>query len=117
MYRRHCVSYEQECKDAGSWGGRWTNPSCEKQFGGASNPGDLSGGGSPRWKQRAFYDYLKDLSPLVIKVKVARISMWEEIKVEGKMVKVSRVLDQENELAAKSIYRLIRERSGNFHNA
>ena len=26
---------------------------------------DLNGEGSPRWKQRAFYDFVKDLSPLI----------------------------------------------------
>ena len=115
-YRQYCVNYEENCKRAGKYGGKWTNSSCEKQFGKASIPPDLpcdlSSGGAPRWKQRAFYDYIKDISPLVIKVKVARISIWDEIQVEGEMVRVSRVLDKGMRSAAKSIYSLIVERSG-----
>lgn len=55
-YRDYCFEFEDECLRAGSYGGKWTNPSCEKQFGAAGAPKDLAGAGAPRWKQRAFYD-------------------------------------------------------------
>ncbi len=31
-YRDHARSREDECKKAGSYGGKWTNRSCEKQL-------------------------------------------------------------------------------------
>ncbi len=56
-----CQAHERECASAGSWGMRWTNSSCEAMFGPAGPAGDLRAvGGAPRWKQRAFYDAVKD---------------------------------------------------------
>jgi hypothetical protein len=59
LYKDLCVKHEEQCLKAGGFGGNWSNPSCEKDFGKASEPKKLSGNGSPRWKQRAFYDFLK----------------------------------------------------------
>jgi hypothetical protein len=78
-YRRYCLEHEDMCLKNGGYGGKWSNRSCENQFGGASPPGDLTDNGSPRWKQRAFYDFVKDLSPLLIGVKVVRIAVWDEL--------------------------------------
>ena len=50
-----------------------TNPSrprAEIEFGDAAKPGVLEGRGSTRWKQRAFYDALKDTAPVSVGVKV-----------------------------------------------
>lgn len=58
-YLAMCRGHEQECVRAGSWGKRWTNPSCEAMFGPPGPPGDLDAG-APRWKQRALYDAIKD---------------------------------------------------------
>jgi hypothetical protein len=74
-YRVFCDTHRGDCLKAGSYGGKWSNPSCEKQFGPAAPPGNLSGNGAPRWKQRAFYDFVKDLSPLLMDTKVARLSI------------------------------------------
>ena len=58
-YLAMCREHEQECLRAGSWGKRWTNPSCEAMFGPPGPVGDLLAG-APRWKQRALYDAIKD---------------------------------------------------------
>lgn len=58
-YLAMCRGHEQECVRAGSWGKRWTNPSCEVMFGPSGPAGDI-GAGAPRWKQRALYDAIKD---------------------------------------------------------
>lgn len=63
-YLGMCREYEQECIRAGSWGKRWTNPSCEAMFGPPGPAGDL-GVGAPRWKQRALYDAIKDAQAAV----------------------------------------------------
>ena len=64
---------------AGGFGGNWTNSSSEKQFGHSSMPKIMDENGSARWKQRAFYDFLKDVSILVHKVPLVRLSIWDEI--------------------------------------
>ncbi len=44
-YRTYCDRYERACLSAGSCGGKWSNRSCESQFGPAAPPGSLAGGG------------------------------------------------------------------------
>jgi hypothetical protein len=76
-YQLFCLEHEDTCLKNGSYGKKWSSPSAEAQFGHASQPKDLSGNGSPRWKQRAFYDFVKDLSPVLIRVKVVRVAVWD----------------------------------------
>ena len=63
LYKGYCSDYQDSCLRR-SHGGYWTNRSCEAQFGPASALKDLTGNGAPRWKQRAFYDFVKELSNL-----------------------------------------------------
>jgi hypothetical protein len=59
---------------------RWTNTSTEAHFGSANSRGDLSGNGSPRWKQRAVYDLMKDLTQLNPgAAPLARIAIWDPL--------------------------------------
>ena len=113
-YRKFCEIYENDCLKVGSYGGKWTNPSCERQFGTPSSSRTLFNGGAPRWKQRAFYDYIKDISPLVVGTKVARVSIWDEIVVDGNLVVVSKLLDSKIMSAAVSLHALVKKRSGNY---
>jgi hypothetical protein len=80
VYRRLCDEYEGDCLGAGEWGKRWTNDRAEREFGAAARRGDFSGRGAPRWKQRAFYDFIKDTAPIVFAFPVARIAIWEPIR-------------------------------------
>lgn len=73
-YLRYCTNHEPACLAAATWGKRWTNPSCERLFGEAGAPGDLSGAGAPRWKQRALYDAIKDAAAAVGAVRLARVA-------------------------------------------
>jgi len=91
-YNRYCLEHEGRCLAAGSFGARWTNKSTEAQFGLASQPRDLSGNGSPRWKQRAFYDFVKDISPLLIEVKVVRVAVWDVLEVGEQSTTVGEML-------------------------
>lgn len=84
---------ERKCLHAGSHGKRWRTDSADRQFGISNAPGDLSGNGSSRWKQRAFYDYLKDAlqllpghSPLV------RISIYDRVKTDKGEFTVEQIL-------------------------
>lgn len=77
FYQRLCDEHASDCLSAGSWSQRWTRETCEREFGPPAAPGDLSGGGAPRWKQRAFYDFIKDTVPIVFGFPVARVPVWE----------------------------------------
>lgn len=90
LYLGWCVTREKECLRAGSHGGKWTNPSCEKQFDTAGPSGVLHHdptikNGSPRWKQRALYDFCKDVSVLCSGGAISRVSIWEEIELGGRI--------------------------------
>jgi hypothetical protein len=91
-YQRYCSEHEDSCLRR-SYGKYWTSPSCEKQFGPASPLKDLNGNGSPRWKQRAFYDFVKDLSPLLIGVKVVRVALWDVLMIAERAKPVGEMLD------------------------
>lgn len=78
LYLEYCSREEERCLTAAKWGQRWTNPSCERMFGVASQPGDFDGGGAPRWKQRALYDAIKDAFALSqSEYRVARVSVHD----------------------------------------
>lgn len=110
QYKQYCIDYEPQCLRAGGFGGNWTNPSCERQFGKASEKKDLNGNGPSRWKQRAFYDYLKDLSVLILKIPIVRLSIWDEILIEGKTSLLKDVLGKQNALGILSLQKLIEVR-------
>jgi hypothetical protein len=80
-YQKLCERHEAECRSAGSWGKRWSNASCARMFGDGGPPGDLSGAGAPRWKQRALYDSLKDLvTTLDNDISLARVSVYDLVE-------------------------------------
>ena len=79
VYLVYCRDRERDCLADGRWGQRWTNPSCERLFGLAGPPGTFDQGGAPRWKQRALYDALKDMSALVGSVKLARLAIYDVV--------------------------------------
>jgi hypothetical protein len=112
-YYSYCTWREGECLAvAARRSGFWSNPSSIKQFGRASSKGDLTPPGSPRWKQRAFYDFLKDLSPIICDTRLARISIWDEVPVNGVNVLVNQVLLSRSLDAVPGLVTLIEERAG-----
>jgi hypothetical protein len=79
-YLDHCRAREPECLAAGTWGKRWTTSSCESIFGPPGTPGTLDGTGSPRWKQRALYDGIKDVAALHSPtLRLCRLSVWDRV--------------------------------------
>lgn len=109
-YRAYSSAHEKKCLRAGGYGGKWSNRSCESQFGTAAAPKDLSRNGAPRWKQRAFYDFVKDLSPLITGVPVVRISVFDEVEVSGQTLTVEQILSVPIRSAAKALSKLIFKR-------
>jgi hypothetical protein len=109
-YGRYCSECEDKCLQAGGYGGKWSNASSEVQFGEASSSKNFSGNGSPRWKQRAFYDFVKDLSPLLIGVTVVRISIWDTVLEHGHTRQVGDVLNSPCDVSSEALAVLIQQR-------
>lgn len=79
-YQRQCIDGEEMCWRAGRLGGKWTSSSTVKMFGPGDSPGTFVSGGSPRWKQRALYDAVKDaFAAHTDKHRLARISIHDVI--------------------------------------
>ena len=79
-YQALCREHETECLANGRSQKRWKNDSTERHFGPSSPRGDLTGNGSSRWKQRALYDFMKDVSALRSEAPaLARIAIWESL--------------------------------------
>lgn len=75
-YSTYCETKENR---AGKSVGFWTNDSSEEQFGKSSPARDFSGNGPARWKQRAFYDFLKDAYCVITNKQLFRVSIYDEI--------------------------------------
>jgi len=79
-YREYCKGMEQHCLSAAKWGKNWKNDSTEKMFPQSNADGDLSGNGSSRWRQRAFYDFLKDITSGAKGIPVIRVSIYDRFR-------------------------------------
>ena len=111
-YLSYCERQEKECLRKASRGGYWSNASCIRQFGRESSKGDLTPPGSPRWKQRAFYDFLKDLAPIICDTPLARVSIWDDVSVNGVNVLVKEVLRSRSSSAVPGLVALMEARAG-----
>ena len=80
-YMRFCTLYESGCR---KHGGFWKNNSSEKLFVKSDDNGCLDGAGSSRWRQRAFYDFLRDVTGVISGIPVIRLSIYQTFK--GKKV-------------------------------
>ncbi len=80
-YTAHCTVGEDACTKKASFGGYWTNDSSTKMFGHGAEKGDLDeDGGSPRWKQRALYDAMRDAHVLFTwEFPLARVSVYDRV--------------------------------------
>ncbi|MHC1731970.1 MAG: hypothetical protein AB9888_08095 [Bacteroidales bacterium] len=103
-YKIFCTSYENKCLNKASYGGYWKNNSCIQQFGPAGQSRDLDGLGSPRWKQRAFYDFLKDIGCHICEIKMVRVPIYLSEYIE---VRESNYENQKVEELVKWILRQV----------
>lgn len=78
-YLDYCARHEARLLPGWGTGRRWTNPSAARFFGEPSPPGDFTGNGAPRWRQRAFYDSVKDALP---RRTLSRVSVYDTV-VDG----------------------------------
>ncbi len=94
QYQIYCDRHEARCLSKAKHGGYWTNSSTEKQFGPASENGALTGNGSPRWKQRAFYDFCKDLAGINAEIPIFRLSIYDEVETTGVKIELGKALER-----------------------
>ncbi len=73
-YQQYCTKYEDRCRTYGKF---WNTDSTDKQYGVSSPNGVLEGCGSSRWKQRAFYDFVKDVYSIAVNIPIIRISIYD----------------------------------------
>lgn len=110
IYRHYCEAHESECMRIGKIGRRWSSPSCETQFGIGSPPGQFANNGSPRWKQRAFYDFIKDAWVVVSGQPMVRIAIWDEIEEGAGRRVVQEALARPSGDTPSALAELIRKR-------
>ena len=106
-YIIYCTDYERECIRKACWGKYWANDSTAKQFGPSGDAGDLSENGSSRWKQRAFYDYLKDVFSVIYGLRLIRISVYDPIVSIGRIKTAGEILSGENTTGLNEIVKFI----------
>ncbi|MBV1906272.1 MAG: hypothetical protein KUG75_09370 [Pseudomonadales bacterium] len=109
-YKEYCARYEDKCLGAGGYGGKWSSTSTVKQFGVPWPLKELSGQGAPRWRQRAFYDFVKDLAPQLLGIRLVRIAIWDTIVEEGQTRTVLEVLKSPSAQSAACLAALIGQR-------
>lgn len=78
-YRAYCDDHEGAALRKAKRGGYWASPSTERMFGPAASPGEFEGTGSPRWKQRALYDAMRDALAVAGEVRLARVAVWDAV--------------------------------------
>ncbi len=71
---------------------KWHHRYAEKAFGLSEESGDLGGQGSAAWKYRAWCDFLQDITPLIHPIKILRLSVWDELLINKKIVKLGELI-------------------------
>ena len=90
--------------------GYWSKPAAEKEFGPSRKIGDLIGLGSSRLRQRAFYDFIKDISSLCQPIVIKRISVWDIFDFGGRRFSLSEILFGKCNVSEKNASFAIRRR-------
>jgi hypothetical protein len=106
-YLDYCSRFEADCIKSRGWGGYWNNDSAERMFGGPGPQRELEGAGSPRWKQRALYDAMRDIAALHGAVRLVRLAVYDD--VGG--VTLGRALDGINLINRDALRSLITSRT------
>lgn len=104
-YQRYSETHERRCRTSGQ---AWDKPRASVMFGPASAPGNHDGVGSPRWRQRALYDAVRDIWVQDNQIwRLARLSMYDV--VDG--VRLDKVLKRKHQLDPALLRDLIESRS------
>lgn len=91
-YRRYCRSQERECLKDGSREDIWAGKEAVLHFGLAQEAGDLTGPGAPGWKLNVFKEFLADVYLFNQPQQHKRISLYERVMIQGKLVPLQQLL-------------------------
>ena len=103
-YLGYCKLFETKCQ---ARGGYWQNDSSDRQFNNSDIAGSFQSKGSSRWKQRAFYDLLKDHIPFILDIPVKRISIYDTIEVNKIPYTINNILNKGDKAFAPAIFKTI----------
>lgn len=106
-YRDQSRRYEFVCKRVASGGRFLSSPVAERMFGESWLHYELEGVDWTRWKQRALYDAAKDIAALHGAIRLARVSVWDN--VSG--VALGNILAGLAEVNPEELMRLVDERT------
>ena len=110
-YRSYSRKYEVECLKTGTSKPAWTNEEAERHFGPSQDNGDLGLAGSSGWKLTAFQDFAIDLIARQRKMRLLRISVWDDLLIHKKLMKLNELLispgNTETELILKYVERKV----------
>lgn len=79
VYLKYATEFEDICRKERGWGGCWTKAPAERLFGPPGPRRERDGAGSPRWKQRALYDAMRDVTALHGDVRLVRMSVYDDL--------------------------------------
>ena len=91
-YRTYCRKYEVACVKVGTARPYWTNDEAERHFGPSQQSGDLGLSGSSGWKMNALKDFAIDLIARQRKIRLLRISVWDDLMINKKLTKFNELL-------------------------
>jgi len=110
-YKSYSRKYEVECLKTGTSNPAWTNKEAERHFGPSQSSGDLGLSGSSGWKLTAFNDYAIDLIARQRKIRLLRISIWDDLLIHKKLVKFNELFmspgNTETDLILKFVERKV----------
>ncbi len=106
-FRSYCRKYESECLKSGTANPVWTNAEAERHFGPSQQNGDLGLSGSAGWKLKAFKDFAIDLIARHRKIRLLRISVWDDLLINKKLVKFHELLMSPSKAEAEQILKFV----------
>ncbi len=108
-YKSYSRKYESECIKSGTANPAWTNRVAEFHFGASQSSGDLGLRGSAGWKLTAFKDFTIDMVARQRKIRLIRISVWDDLMINKVLKKYYELLMSpgtiESELILKYVER------------
>lgn len=106
-YRTYCRKYEVECLKVGTSKPYWTNGEAERHFGSSQESGDLGLAGSSGWKLSALRDFAIDVMARQRKLRLLRMSVWDDLMVNKKLQKISDLLRSPDTTISESILNFV----------
>ena len=106
-YRTYSRKYEIACLKVGTANPYWTNHEAEQHFGPSMQSGDLGLAGSSGWKLNALKDFMIDIITRQRKIRLVRVSVWDDIMVNKKLQKFNELLMSPDQLESEMILKHI----------